>query len=163
LHTELFGYIFAFVPPNAKEIQMNSYPALCAASLLMLFGFSGCGGGGFDPQKVTVAVSPASDTIPVGGTLALTATIKGLCSTCAPAINEWTVTENNGGTCNWFDTPPIEPCPGGTIEETTGGGFLTVTYHAPATSGTYHIVAEWCICFGSSITQDGTAVVTVSP
>jgi hypothetical protein len=145
---------------------MNSARALCAGSMVVLFLIAGCGSGsdGFDPNKVTVTVSPAAVTIPAGDAVTLQATVKGLCSTCISLINEWKITENGGSpNCTWFDTPPLGPCPGGTIQEVTGGNSLTATYHSPSTSGTFHVVAEWCICFGSSITKDGTSVVTVSP
>ena len=140
----------------------------CRLGVVFLFlMISGCGGGGgFNPDKVTVSVSPANPTIAASGSVELQASVHGLCSTCSAAINEWDVTENNGDpSCNWFDTPPTQPCPGGTIQETAGGQLasLTATYHAPGTAGTFHVVAEWCVCFGSSVIKDGTSVITVSP
>jgi hypothetical protein len=138
----------------------------CVGSLILLAVIPGCGGGGgFDPNKVTVAVSPAAVTIPTTDQVTLKATVHGLCSTCTSAINQWNITENNGAVCTWFDTLPLGPCPAGTIQATANGSAstLTVTYHAPSTSGTFHVIAEWCICFGSSLTKDGTSVVTVSP
>jgi hypothetical protein len=68
----------------------------------------------------------------------------------------------SGAQCNWLgDTPPVGPCPDGTIQ---GAGAVspTVTYLAPTTSGTFHVVAEYSLAF-STIVKDGTAVVTVSP
>jgi hypothetical protein len=92
----------------------------------------------------------------------LQATITGLCSTCSPSINTWTISEDtSGGGCVWSNTPPTVPCPSGTIQLVVPGNFLTATYHAPSTSGTFHVVAEWCICFGSSITKDGKSTITV--
>jgi len=140
----------------------------CVGSLILLAVIPGCGGGGgggFDPNKVSVSVSPAAVTIPTSDEVMLKATVNGLCSTCASSINEWSIIENNGAVCTWFDTLPLGPCPAGTIQATANGiaSTLTVTYHAPSTSGTFHVVAEWCICFGSSIKKDGTSVVTVSP
>ena len=144
---------------------MKSYRELCAISVVVMSTIVGCGGGGegFDPNRVTVTISPAAATIPISDTLTLQATVKGLCATCVSTINEWRVTENNGVPCTWFDSPPLGPCPGGTIEAVAGGNFLTVTYHPPSDPGTFHAVAEWCVCFGSSITKDGTSVITVSP
>lgn len=135
-------------------------------SLILLAVIPGCGGGGgFDANKVTVAISPAAATIPSNDQVTLKATVNGLCSTCVSAINEWQITENNGAACTWFDTLPLGPCPAGTIQATANGSAstLTVTYHAPGTSGTFHVVAEWCICFGSSVAKDGTSVITVGP
>lgn len=138
----------------------------CVGLLILLVIIPGCGGGGgFDANKVSVAVSPSAATIPTSDQVTLKATVSGLCSTCVSAINQWSITENNGTPCTWFDTPPFGPCPAGTIQATANGptSTLTVTYHAPSTSGTFHVIAEWCICFGSAITKDGTSVITVSP
>jgi hypothetical protein len=146
---------------------MNSYLALFVAPLVLLVAVAGCGGGGgFNPNNVTVAVSPATATIPANGQVTLQATVNGLCSTCTPAIFLWSVTagDSNGDSgCDWFTTPPSGPCPSGTIQETAGGNTLTVTYFAPSTAGTYHIVAEWSGGFGSPVTKDGTSVISVSP
>jgi hypothetical protein len=101
---------------------MNSYRELCAILLVLMSTIVGCGGGGdgFDPNRVTVTVSPAAVTIPITDPLTLQATVKGLWSTCVSTINEWRVTENNGSPCTWFDSPPLGPCPGGTIEAVGG-------------------------------------------
>jgi hypothetical protein len=150
---------------SCGRLPVNSYRL---GIVFLLLAISGCGGGGgFNPDKVTVSVSPANPMIATSATVELHASVQGLCSTCAAAINEWNVTENNDDpSCNWFDTPPTQPCPGGTIQKTAGGGpltTLTATYHAPSSAGTFHVVAEWCLCFGSSVTKDGTSVITVSP
>jgi hypothetical protein len=146
---------------------MNSWRTIWLGTFVVLLAATGCStGGGFNPNNVTVTVSPATSTITENGQVTLTATVNGLCSTCAPSIGLWYVTENNpanGGICDWFTTPPSAPCPAGTIQQMTGGlsSTLTVTYDAPSTPGTYHIVAEWALLTGP--TQTGTAVVTVSP
>ncbi len=130
--------------------------------VLLLIATAGCGGGGFNANKVTVAVAPAAVTVSASGQVTLQATVHGLCSSCNPSINVWSITENNGVNCSWIDTPPSGPCPGGTIQE-TGGNFLTVMYHAPSASGTFHVIAEWCDCFANPIiSKDGTSVITVS-
>jgi hypothetical protein len=129
--------------------------------VLLLIVTLGCGGGGFKANNVTVTVAPAAVTVPAGTQVTLQATVHGLCSTCNPSINVWSITENNGVNCSWMNTPPTGPCPGGTIQE-TGGNFLTVTYHAPSASGTFHVIAEWCDCFANPIiSKDGTSVITV--
>ena len=120
------------------------------------------------PVLVTVTVSPAAVTIPANGQVTLQATVKGLCSTCISDINLWSIAENNGAICTWFDTPPAGPCPAGTIQETAGSlsNSLTVTYYAPSTPGTFHVTAEWfdSLSFGSgTTTKNGTSVITVSP
>jgi hypothetical protein len=58
---------------------VNSHRVLCVASLVLLIVIGGCGGGGsgFDPNNVTVTVSPAAVTIPASGTKTLQATVKG--------------------------------------------------------------------------------------
>lgn len=129
--------------------------------VLVLIVTPGCGGGGFNANNVTVTVAPEAVAVPANAPVTLQATVHGLCSTCTPSINVWNITENNGVNCSWINTPPTGPCPGGTIEE-TGGNFLTVTYHAPSASGTFHVIAEWCDCLANpKISKDGTAVITV--
>jgi hypothetical protein len=140
--------------------------------LVLLIVIAGCGGGGgYNPNNVTVNVSPAVATVAENGQVPLQATVNGLCSTCAPSIYLWYISENgasNGGICDWYNTPPTVSCPAGTIQETAGplSDTLTVTYYAPSTPGTYHVIAEWFDSgfFGSaSTTKTGTAVITVSP
>jgi hypothetical protein len=134
--------------------------------LVILIILTGCGGGGADANNVTVTVAPAATTIPVNGQVTLHATVNGDCSTCTSSIYLWYVTEDDdfGGVCDWFTTPPTAPCPAGTIQETAGdiSNTFSVTYFAPSTAGTYHVVAEWSDGFGS-ITKTGTSVVTVGP
>jgi hypothetical protein len=142
-----------------------NYRALCAASFVVLAIIAGCGGGGGDnPNNVTVIVSPAAVTVPANGQVTLQATVNGLCSTCPSSIQVWGITEDPsaGANCVYFEPPPIGPCPAGAIQETTGDpSFLTVTYFAPSTPGTYHVTAEWSL--PSLPTKVGTSVITVSP
>jgi hypothetical protein len=143
---------------------MSSCRTIPVGPLVLLIVITGCGpGGGFNANNVTVTVSPTTTTIPENGKATLTATVNGLCSTCAPSIQSWDISVNGvamGGTCDWFDTPPIGPCPDGTIQETTNT-TLTVTYYAPSTPGTYDVTAGWTLLTGP--TKSGTSVVTVSP
>jgi hypothetical protein len=140
------------------------YRALGGLLVLMVV-LAGCGGGGYNANNVTVTVAPATATIPANGQMTLQATVNGNCSGCAGSIYAWSVSENNGADCEWFTTQPDGPCPGGTIQETAGGpsSTLTVTYFAPSTSGTYHVVAGWSAGFGAPVSKDGTSVITVSP
>jgi hypothetical protein len=147
-----------------------NYRGLCVASFILLIVIAGCGsGGGYNVNNVTVIVSPAAATIPVGGQVTLQATVNGLCSGCVSSIDLWSVAEHDGGVpdsgCDWYTTPPSGPCPGGTIQETAGAlsNTLTVTYFAPSTPGTYHVVAGWSAGLGAPVTQNGTSVITVSP
>ena len=145
---------------------MNSYRAFYVASLVLLIVITGCGGGsGFDPNKVTVTVSPATVTIAANGQVTLQATVKG-----APinAVSSWTIAElktngASGAQCNWVGTtPPAGPCPDGTIQGADAGS-LTVTYHAPSTPGAFRVIAEWSAAFNPIVTKDATSVITVSP
>src|SRR5713101_2130865 len=106
---------------------MNSCRVLRVGPFVLLIAIAGCGGGGgFNPNNVTVTVSPAAATVPANGQATLKATVNGLCSTCAFHINDWSITENGSSAfCTWFTTPPIGPCPAGTIQE-TAGSLLTV-------------------------------------
>lgn len=145
---------------------MNLFRALCVGSLALLMVIAGCGGGSsssFDPNNVTVTVSPSAVTIPASGQVTLQATIKG--SPAAPALN-WTIAElqtngASGAQCNWSGTtPPAGPCPEGTIQGADAGS-MTVTYLAPSTSGTFHVIAQDNVSL--TLVKDGTAVITVSP
>jgi hypothetical protein len=148
---------------------VNSYRALCVGSLVLLIVIAGCGGGsGVDFNKVVVTVSPTAATIHASGQVTLQATVTG---TGAPSnFVGWSIAElkNNppggsGSQCNWLDTPPAGPCPDGTIQQVTVSDFQTVTYHAPSTSGTFHVMAEWSTAFNPVIIKDATSVITVSP
>jgi hypothetical protein len=143
---------------------MNLSRALCVESLVLLIVIAGCGGGSsFDPNNVTVTVSPAAVTIPASGQVTLQATVKG--SPAAPAVN-WIIAElqtngASGSQCNWSGTtPPAGPCPDGTIQGADAKS-LTVTYLAPSTSGTFHVIAQANVSL--TLVKDGTAVITVSP
>jgi hypothetical protein len=142
---------------------MNLFRALCLGSLVLPIVIAGCGGSSsFDPNNVTVAVSPSAVTIPASGQVTLRATVK---SPAAPALN-WIIAElqangASGTQCNWSGTtPPAGPCPEGTIQGADASS-LTVTYLAPSTSGTFHVIAQDNVSFTS--VKDGTAVITVSP
>jgi hypothetical protein len=139
------------------------YPSM-AVILVPLIVLAGCGGGGYDANHVSVTVTPAAVTIPTNGQVTLRATVNGLCSMCTPTIYSWSVSADDNGNCEWVTSPPVVPCPDGTIQETEGDTTrLTVTYFAPSTPGTYHIVAGWSPGFGASVTKQGPAVITVSP
>jgi hypothetical protein len=142
---------------------MNLPRALFVGSLVLLIVIAGCGGSSYDPNNVTVTVSPPAVTIPASGQIALQATVKS--GRAAPALT-WSIAElrtngASGAQCNWSGTtPPAGPCPDGTIQGADGSS-LTVTYLAPSTSGTFHVVAQ--VNVSLSLVKDGTAVVTVSP
>lgn len=143
---------------------MNLYQAFCAVPLVLLMAMAGCGGGSsFDPNNVTVTVSPPAVTVPSNGQVTLQASVKG--SPAAPALT-WSIAElqTNGATgsqCNWSgDTPPAGPCPDGSIQGADAGSS-TVTYIAPSTSGTFHIVAQATVSL--TVVKDGQAVITVTP
>jgi len=143
---------------------MNLSLALCVESLVLLIVTAGCGGGsGFDPNSVTVTVSPSSVTIPASGQVTLKATVKG--SPSSPAVN-WSIAElqtngASGAECNWEGaTPPAGSCPDGTIQGADASS-LTVKYLAPSTSGTFHVIAQSNVSL--TLVKNGTAVITVSP
>jgi hypothetical protein len=137
-----------------------------AMAFALLTASAGCGGGNrFNPNNVTVSVSPGTATISRGGQVSLQATIRGLSS---GYINSWAITENpsDADCATYLGVVPAGPCPAGTIQIANGSG-LTVTYFAPATPGTYHINAEWedFDNFGGPpiATKTGTSVITVGP
>lgn len=143
---------------------MNLSRALCVTLLVLLIVTVGCGGGSsFDPNNVTVAISPSAATIPTSGQVALLAIVKG--SPAAPALT-WSIVElqtngASGSQCNWSgSTPPAGPCPDGTIQGVDAGS-LKVTYLAPSTTGTFHVIAQDNVSL--TLVKDATAVVTVSP
>ena len=149
---------------------MDLYRGLGAGALIFLVVAAGCGGGGggFNPNDVTVTVSPASITIPASDQTTLQATVHGLCSSCASSVL-WSIAElqtngASGAQCNWSgNTQPVGPCPDGTIEGADASPALTVKYHAPSTSGTFHVTAEWSTLFNPVVVKDGTSVITVGP
>lgn len=132
-------------------------------ALLAVIG-SSCGNGGYDSENVTVTVSPATATVPENGKQPVQATVNHFCSGCVPQI-EWSIAENGGTGCTWADmnTPPLGPCPGGTIQGQGSQGITSqnVIYFAPTTSGTFHISASQLITFTEA--TSGMSVITVSP
>jgi hypothetical protein len=146
---------------------MNLSRALCVGSLVLLLIIAGCGGGSsFNPNNVTVTVSPSAVTIPASGQVTLQATVTG--DPAAPALT-WRIAElqangASGAQCNWQGTtPPAGPCPDGTIQQLTVLNFQTVTYYAPSTPGTFHVIVEWSTLFSPIIIKDATSVITVGP
>ncbi len=143
----------------------SKIPAVLILCVLLIV-IAGCGGSALDLNKVIVTVSPAAVTIPASSQVTLQATVTG--SPGAPAVN-WTIAElkingGSGAQCNWLgSTPPPGPCPDGTIQGADASPALTVTYLAPSTSGTFHVIAEWSTAFSPVIIKDGTSVITVSP
>jgi hypothetical protein len=144
---------------------VNLSRALCVESVVLLIVIAGCGGGSsFDPNNVTVTVSPSAVTIPASGQVILQATVKG--SPGAPELT-WRIAElqtngASGAQCNWQGTtPPAGPCPDGTIQGADVSTSLTVTYLAPSTSGTFHVIAQDIVSL--TLVKEGTAVITVSP
>jgi hypothetical protein len=140
-----------------------TYAKTAVLALLAVLG-ANCGNGGYNSENVTVTVSPATATVPENGQQPLQATVNHFCSGCVPQI-EWSVAENNGLGCTWADpnTPPLGPCPGGTIQGQGPQGILSenVIYFAPSTAGTFHISASQLITFTEVV--GGTSVLTVSP
>jgi hypothetical protein len=130
--------------------------------LALLIAVVGCGsGGGYDANNVTVTVSPASAAVAANGQVTLNAAVHGFCSTCMPQIL-WTISENTFN-CTWADmnTPPVGPCPGGTIQGqgSAGPASETVIYFAPSTAGTYHVLASQVVSLTYS--PQGESIVTV--
>jgi hypothetical protein len=165
--------LLEMIENRAKDCQLSGHSAasrarcraLCVPSLVLLIVITGCGTSGFNPNNVTVTISPATATAPENGQVPLQATVNGLCSGCVPSIQEWSITENEGSGCTWMNTPPAGPCPGGTIQEAATGTSLTVTYFAPSAPGTFHVIADVCLCFevNPPVSKEGTSVITVSP
>jgi hypothetical protein len=144
---------------------MNCRDPLFVASVVLLIVVAGCGGGGgTNFNNVTVTVSPATAIVPVSDQTTLQAKVTGVSGT--PALT-WAITElqtngASGAQCNWLGTtPPAGPCPDGTIQGADASPYTPVTYHAPNTSGTFHIVAQWSTAFNPVIIKNGTAAITV--
>ncbi len=149
---------------------MNCRAPLLVESLALLIVITGCGGGYSQSDrlnKVTVTVSPAGAvTIPPGGEVTLHAMVTGSSRHSVAlfgASPDYQTNGASGARCNWSDTtPPAGPCPDGTIQgEDTSPLSVTVTYHAPSTSGTFHVIAEWSTAFTPAVVRDGTSVITV--
>jgi hypothetical protein len=152
-----------------RPVMTSCRALFFVAPLVLLIVIAGCGGGsgGFDPNKVTVTVSPAAPTVPANGQVTLHATVGGCVNpSCIPSV-QWSIAElqGSGAQCNWQGTtPPMPvggPCLDGTIQGTDTPPALTVTYLAPSTSGTFHVVAEWDLISNPPIIKTGTAVITV--
>jgi len=144
---------------------MNCCAPLFVTPFVLLIVIAGCGGGsGTNFNNVTVTVSPATATVPGGGQVTLQAKVTGVSGT--PALT-WTITElqtngASGAQCNWLGTtPPAGPCLDGTIQGADASPYTPVTYQAPNTSGTFHVVAQWSTAFSPVIIKNGMAVITV--
>jgi|SRR5579863_9259003 len=149
-------------------ISVNSSKGVpCACLLVLLMVSAGCGSaGGFNPNNVTVTVSPPTAAVSENGQVPLQASVSGECTGCTPFYN-WLISENNGTDCTWIDTPPVGPCPGGTLQQPSSLSGPTITYVAPNTTGTFHVIGEslyYTNFFGPpTTTKQGTSVITVSP
>jgi hypothetical protein len=134
--------------------------------LVLLMVIAGCGAGRFNPNNVTVTVSPAVATVAENGQVPLQVSVQGECAGCTPFYN-WLISENDGADCTWVDTPPDGPCPGGTLQEPTSISGPTATYIAPSTTGTFHVIGQSLYYSNLSgpptTTKQGTSVITVSP
>ena len=144
---------------------------LSAAPLLLLIAISGCGGGGGDQVHTNdevVSVAPPTATVSAGGQVTLQASVSGCGGAPCPApAFTWAIGElqTNGATgaqCNWQGaTPPPGPCPNGTIEGADTPPFVSVTFHAPSTPGTIHVLAQVFEFSNPPVVKTGTAVITV--
>src|ERR1700722_9647670 len=133
------------LPPRRRSPGKRGRRLLHVLASIGLIASVGCGmSRGFNPNNVTVSVSPATSTTPPNGQVPLQATVQGLSSTFISSISLWSVTENPAGANCATDVGivPPGPCPAGTIQ-IAGGNELTVTYFAPSSPGTYHVNAEW--------------------
>jgi hypothetical protein len=145
---------------------MQPHRALFVWSLALLIVIAGsCGtGNGYNANNVTVTISPATATTAANGQVPLQAMVNNFCQTCTPEI-VWSIAENSGTNCTWVDmnTPPIGPCPGGTIQGqgTQGPDSTTVIYFAPSTGGTFHVTASQLVTLSEN--KSGTSVITVTP
>jgi hypothetical protein len=137
----------------------NSFRVLYLGLFVLSIIFAGGCGGGFNANNVTVSLSPSTVTVPANGQVRLKATEHGDCSGCGP-IYFWSITENDGTNCTWVDLPPVGPCPAGTIQASVLNG-PNVTYFAPNTAGTFHVVLTDIITL--QLTTDASSIITVSP
>lgn len=105
--------------------------------VLVLVGCRNSDSGFPGPLSVTISVSPASITVPVGSSMTFTAVF-------AP-------TNPQGGTLTWL----VSPANGGTV---TNSGVYT----APGTAGNYVVTATWTpnsVGLGNPISASATVMV----
>jgi hypothetical protein len=155
-------------PTFLLEVYMKSNQVLCLTSFVMLIVLAGCGYGSFDPNNVTVTLSPATATVSADGQVPLQATVHHNCTGCTPLYN-WLIAENGDVNCSWIAdyTPPAGPCPGGTLQQPEALPGGTVTYFAPSTPGKFHVTAQSLyftnILGPPTTTKQATSVITVRP
>jgi hypothetical protein len=102
---------------NHMKFRWATNLVAVACSAVAIVGVVSCGGGGTEElDQITVFVSPQKCNVVVSGTKTFSATVTGT----STAIVVWSVQEAGGGT----------------VDPSTG------VYKAPATTGTYHVVAE---------------------
>lgn len=118
---------------DLREQRSVARRSACLAGLLALLALTGCsgGGGGNGPQSASVVITPPAATLAVGGSQTFVARVDNIPN----QLVRWGVTEGAGGTI-------------------TKNGFYT----APATAGTYHIVATSV----ADPTKSAAATVTVT-
>jgi hypothetical protein len=147
---------------------MKSNQASGVTSFVMLIVLAGCGYGSFDPNNVTVVLSPATATVSADGQVRLQATVHHNCTGCTPFYN-WLVAENGDVNFSWVvdSAPPVGPCPGGTLQQPSGLQGATVTYFAPDAPGKFHVTAQSLyftnILGPPTTTKQATSVITVGP
>jgi len=122
---------------NLRTSILSAFGGLCLALSLACGGGGGGNnnGGGNPPTTVAISVAPTTASLLTGATQTFTATVTGSANTAAT----WTVQEGASG---------------GTI---TSGGLYT----APASAGTYHVVATSVA--DTSKTSMATVTVTAPP
>jgi hypothetical protein len=146
---------------------VNLRRGVCTGCLALLIVVVSCGTSSQNNlNNVVVSIAPTTATVASSGQVSLTATVTGLAA--APALT-WSIAElqingASGAQCNWLgSTPPAGPCPAGTIQGADAPSGLTVTYHAPSTSGTFHVTAQWSSLFTPVIVKTATSSITVTP
>lgn len=117
-----------------------------AVAVLTLCSWLGCGSGvpAPDARAITVTITPAVSTVPVGGTLDLRGDATGF--TATPSVI-WYMREGIGTNDAFYcgldyndPAPPSTACPCGYVrfQESKDGVPSPATYHAPTTAQVCH-------------------------
>ena len=136
---------------------------LIAPLMALLLG--SCGNGLPHSNEVTASVAPATASVAVGGTVALTGDATGF--TSSPIV-VWRVQEakaTGGDDCGYLDPPAASPCPFGYVIFGSVTKFpSSAKYYAPLTPGAYHVTFEATQNSEFDyLTKTATATIIVTP
>jgi hypothetical protein len=124
----------------------------------MMAVLAGCGGSTFNvqnpppppPPGVTISVQTSASSVPVSGTVSLTATVQGTATQIAAGV-AWQLTcqGGSGSTC-------------GTLSSPSSASGAAITYTAPATISSSSMVAEIVAYAQAQLTVNAVSPITVT-